>query len=279
MEQKLTSTLFCSDTRSKSDPWTPDIHKKYPKRVWDVIVRTWRRQLHKYDVDADTTSPPLSPRTPPGEHASLHDSFNSEEDLIDSINDAIYKFQQDEEPSVEFEPSSVPDSSARSQLDSLIYSFDTPVSSSQSSHSSAAYMTPYSSRIASLGFLPEDSNSSMDSATSTSFFSDMGHSDMSENSSDSWHAMTFTPISLIGSPFNAPRSSSFSSNTFPHRSSRSASQHSHGSSASQHSSPYGAIGPVPRFNLPSSPAPSTPSKFAAQDENVENTSRLFWSSH
>lgn len=213
---------------------------------------------------------------------SLNDSLSSEDDLIDSISDAIQKFQQEEEGTPAF--SQYPSSS--SQLDSLIYSFDYNSSSSQGSSSDSAHMTPYSSRVASLGYVPEDSNSSMDSATSTpaSLFSESGSLDyMSENSSDSWTSMPLTPISMLGSPFQPMnRSASLITTPVSYRgSSRSASQH-YGASVSQHSSPYGPVGQIPRFQLPASPASvsaSSSNKFASQDENVENTSQLFWSQH
>lgn len=287
-EHFLTRIFLCSDSRTKSDPWTPDIYKKYPKRVWDVIVRTWRRQLHRYDEEGTSPSFENSPELRSDGMPSLNDSLSSEDDLIDSIHDAIHKFQQEEED--QSTPQTFNEfSSSSSQLDSLIYSFDAQKAPTHaSSTESSAHMTPYSSRVASLGFAPpEDSNSSMDSTTSTpaSIFSDTMSLDyMSENSSDSWTSMPLTPIAMLGSPFQPiSRSSSLVSTPVSFRgSSRSASQH-YGASASQHSSPYGPIGQIPRFQLPpASPmatSASSSNKSASQDENVENTSQLFWAHH
>lgn len=231
--------------------------------------------MHKYDEDANGDAYGDSPSFHTNEMSGLNDSFSSEDDLIDSISDAIQKFQQEEEVAPEFAEYS----SSSSQLDSLIYSFDSHNSSSQGSigeSTPAAHMTPFSSRVASLGFAPhDDSSSSMDSSASTpaSLFSDSMPLDyMSENSSDSWTSMPITPMSMLGSPFQHHRSSSLASTPVSFRgSSRSASQH-YGASASQHSSPYGPIGQVPRFQLP---AASPSAKLVSQDENVENTSQLF----
>jgi len=320
--------LASSDARSKSDPWTPDIHKKYPKRVWDVIVRTWRRQLHKYDLDCPSTlfredSPLSSPTSP-----SLNVSITSDEDLIDSINHAIQQFQSEENQDAESSFSDDLYSTPNDGLNNLIYSFDTTPSRSEhsiqggevSSQSNSSSFTPGPGFI---GFhLHDDSNSSMDSTPSSSaslYSSDALTADyISDNSNDSWASMPLTPISMLGSPFSQhhhlqqqrtlPPGLSSTPITHQHQrlGIRSASQHSFGSwnsqphsakpagaaSASQHSSPYGAIGHVPRFAAPTSMASSSSSsssssylpvstfspKILTQDENMENTSRVLWPS-
>jgi len=312
------------DTRSKADPWTPDIHKKYPKRVWDVIVRTWRRQLHKYDLDASSTlfidSEPSSPSSSP----SLNISMNSEDDPIDYINDAIQKFQQEDETEGQYDDAPFLPSST--SMGNFGYAFNSGLQTPQFvPNDSRSQVTPYASSTPfSFSTLGEDSNSSMDSTTTSthSFFSDSNTVDyMSENSSDSWASIPLTPISLLGSPF-ASRTPSFGSTTSSQtlsvplesnltsttsysapRVARSASQHYSASSAhtqgfstpttnalafsahqssnsaSLHSSPYGAIGAIPRFSLAA--ASSTTNHFVpklpTQDENTENST--LWNSH
>lgn len=36
--------------RGREHPRTPDAHERMPKRRWDTIIRSWRRQLHQYDL-------------------------------------------------------------------------------------------------------------------------------------------------------------------------------------------------------------------------------------
>ena len=313
---------FCSDARSKSDPWTPDIHKKYPKRVWDVIVRTWRRQLHKYDLNAQSTLFHDSPLSSPSSSPTLNMSLSSEDDPTDYISDAIQRFQQEGEDDHHFEDELF--LAPTPNMDSYPYPYESSMPSTQFMSSTPySQSTPYSSF--GISSMPEDSNSSMDSTTSSapSFFSESMTSEyMSENSSDSWASIPLTPISLLGSPFasrmqnysmvptttssstngstssngqaflappctpsgqqfqRGPRSASqhYQTPSTPTNSASSASQNAY--SASQHSSPYGAIGAIPRFSLAAATTSTSANPFVpklmAQDENMENST--LWNS-
>lgn len=49
------------------DPVTPDINKKCSKRCFDGLLKSWRRQLHKWNPDKDsapTTEKPQEPASP-----------------------------------------------------------------------------------------------------------------------------------------------------------------------------------------------------------------------
>lgn len=207
-----------------------------------MTVRTWRRQLHKYDLDSTNSlfggsSQAVSPDASP----NLNTSIDSEDGLIDAISDAIQKFQQDERDKPGYE------TGEDFPLDDALRTFDNQVElSAYAGNSNSSDMSTYSSAPSyTYSLFGEDSNCSVDSATSSngSIYSDAMTLDyMSENSCDSFSAMGMTPIAMLGSPFSfsSPQSS--------------ASQHSvatntpiSSSSASQHySSPYGAIG-VPKF--------------------------------
>lgn len=39
--------------RKREDPRTPEVDRQYSKRCWDAIVRKWRRELHKWDPEAN----------------------------------------------------------------------------------------------------------------------------------------------------------------------------------------------------------------------------------
>lgn len=67
------------EKRTRTHPWTPNIHKKASKRSWDSMVRTWRRQLHNYDPSFVNTN-----------YCSSLD-----EDDIEYINNEIQKIQNE----------------------------------------------------------------------------------------------------------------------------------------------------------------------------------------
>lgn len=43
---------FLRNQRQESDPQTPPIHKRLPRRNWDHMVKCWRRELHFWDPPA-----------------------------------------------------------------------------------------------------------------------------------------------------------------------------------------------------------------------------------
>ena len=82
--------LVPRDQRKFDDPWTPDKTAPCSKRAFDGRIRKWRRELHKYDEEADgaaapvdighmplwgqgpalAAAPPTAPRPPPQPRAS-----------------------------------------------------------------------------------------------------------------------------------------------------------------------------------------------------------------
>ena len=62
------------NARRTEDPRTPDKFRNMSKRTWDIQVRRWRRQLHRYDPKEGHER---------AMQESEHDRLIDEKDLLD----------------------------------------------------------------------------------------------------------------------------------------------------------------------------------------------------
>lgn len=62
------------------DPVTPDINKKCSKRCFDGLLKSWRRQLHKWNPEQEELKPRVIP--PQGAPALSQESLSEEEGEI-----------------------------------------------------------------------------------------------------------------------------------------------------------------------------------------------------
>lgn len=75
--------------RGREHPRTPDAHERMPKRRWDTIIRSWRRQLHQYDLHV----PPHSSVSEAGRAVEREADGDVESEALERRPDGSYVAQ------------------------------------------------------------------------------------------------------------------------------------------------------------------------------------------
>lgn len=52
----ILSLPYYRHARTKEHPATPQKHLKYSRRAWDGLIKVWRKKLHCFDPNGDSST-------------------------------------------------------------------------------------------------------------------------------------------------------------------------------------------------------------------------------